>query len=240
MTQRMKGVFMYDDDNEFNAVMSQSQTLPEQFKIQTSQSDLIIPYLKIIQSLSNELIPNNSKYNPDVKAGDIYDSVTRTIFRNAKAIVCGMLRYYAEWTPEVRGHLVKKYPENSEVVQNAILAAKAGNNSGANLKLKTHDGNDLQENYGAVLVIKNENGMIFPVKFTFAKTNFMIGKELNTIIAVYQNGGIPEFEVSTTLVSNEKGSWYKPCFKFSGYAVDRRIISLAAKLHAIADEIILG
>ena len=68
----------------------------------------------------------------------------------------------------------------------------------------------------------------------------MVGKELNTIIAVYQNGGIPEFDLSTTLVTNQKGSWYKPCFKFSGYTVDRQIIDLATRLHAIAEEIILS
>lgn len=239
MTQRLKGVFMHED-NEFNAVMTQRETLPEQFKIQTSQTDLLIPNLKIIQSLSNELTPNNAKYNPDVKAGDIYDSVTKTIFKNAKAIVCGMLKYYAEWTPQVRGRLIKKHPENSEVVKRAIQEAQIRNNDYSNIKLKTPAGNDLQENFGAVLVMKNENGIILPEKFTFSKTSFMVGKELSTIIAVYQNGGIPEFDVSTVLVSNDKGSWYKPCFKFSGYAMDRRIISLAAKLHAIADEIILG
>ena len=42
MMQRLKGVFMHED-NEFNAVMTQRETLPEQFKIQTSQTDLLIP-----------------------------------------------------------------------------------------------------------------------------------------------------------------------------------------------------
>ncbi len=231
---------MFNETNESNALIPQNKNLPEQFKIETNKSDLIIPNLKIIQSLSNELIPNNTKYNPDVKAGDIYDSVTKTIFTNAKVIVCGMLKYYAEWTPEVRGHLVNKYLENSEVVQNAIKSAHASNSKATNIKLKTPSGNDLQENYGSILIVKNKNGTIFPEKFTFAKTNFMVGKELNTIIAVYQNGGIPVFDFSTTLVTNQKGSWYKPCFKFSGYAIDRSIISLAAKLHSMAKEIILS
>lgn len=231
---------MFNETNESNALMPQNPNSPEQFKIETCKSDLIIPNLKIIQSLSNELTQNNPKYNPDVKAGDIYDSVTKTIFTNAKAIVCGMLKYYAEWTPEVRGHLVNKYLENSEVVQNAINAAHAGSGKATNIKLKTPAGNDLQENYGAVLVVKNGNGMILPEKFTFSKTSFIVGKELNTIIAVYQNGGIPEFDFSTTLVTNQKGSWYKPCFKFNGYAVDKRIITLATKLHAMAEEIILS
>ena len=48
--------------------------------VAVEQEDMMIPFLKVIQSLSEEVVPGKDKYNPDVRPGDIYDSVTRTVF----------------------------------------------------------------------------------------------------------------------------------------------------------------
>ena len=72
-------------------------------QVDVSQEDMMVPFLKVIQSLSEEVMPGKDKYNENVRPGDIYDSITRTVFRNAKVIICGLKKYYAEWTPEVRG-----------------------------------------------------------------------------------------------------------------------------------------
>lgn len=202
-----------------------------QFKVETNKNDMIIPFLKVIQSLSDELIQGKDKYNPNLKAGDLYDSVTKTVFRNSYAVICGMKKYYAEWTPQVRGHLVGKHLEDSDIVRNS---QHVGNGN-----LRTASGNDLLESYGAVLIMKNENGLILPVRFTFSKSSFMVGKELNTILAIYQSGGIPKFSASTILVSNTKGSWFKPQFTFVGYETDGQVLELAKYLHSLSDDIIL-
>lgn len=203
-----------------------------QFKVETNQNDMAIPFLKVIQSLSNELIQGKDKYNPNLKAGDLYESVTKTIFRNASAIVCGMKKYYAEWTPQVRGRLIAKHLENADIVRNAV---PVGNGN-----FKTPTGHDLLETYGAVLVIKNEDGIFLPVRFTFSRSSFAVGKELNTILAIYQSGGIPKFNAGTILVSNDKGSWFKPQFTFAGYETNNQILELATYLNSLADGIILG
>ncbi len=228
----LKGVYMSND------VISNSSN--NSFFVETDQDDIIVPFLKIIQSLSDELIVGKDKYNPNVKAGDIYDSVTKTIFRNSTAIICGMKKYFAEWTPAVRGKLVNKHLPNSTIVTNAINEAK-NKYSGSNylFNLKTNTGNSLIESYGAVLILKNSNGVILPTRFVFSKSSFIIGKELNTMLTIYQNGGTPEFNLNTILTSNEKGSWYKPQFNFLGYVTDPKILNLATKLNAISDKIIL-
>lgn len=230
-------------DNACNGIMAEriymtndltptNRNLPTQFKVETNQNDMLIPFLKVIQSLSDELIQGKDKYNPNLKAGDLYDSVTKTIFRNSSAVICGMKKYYAEWTPQIRGRLVSKHLDNSEVVKNA---QPIGNGN-----LKTATGNDLLESYGAILIMKNENGLVLPVRFTFSKSSFMVGKELNTIIVIYQSGGVPKFDVNSILVSNTKGSWFKPHFTFAGYETDNNVLALATHLHGIADSIILG
>ena len=142
-----------------------------------------------------------------------------------------MKKYYAEWTPQVRGRLVGKHLEDSDIVKSS---QPVGNGN-----LKTSTGNDLLESYGAVLIMKNENGLVLPVRFTFSKSSFMVGKELNTILAIYQSGGIPKFNASTILVTNTKGSWFKPQFTFAGYETDEQVLELAKYLYALSDDIIL-
>jgi len=207
--------------------------------VSTTTDDVIIPFIKIIQNLSNELISGKDKYNANLKAGDLYDSLTKTIFKNPKTIICGMRKYYAEWTPQVRGMLVSKHLENSEVVKSAIRNEYIKSNGSIGYMLKTPSGNDLLESYGALLLIKNGDGMILPGRFTFSKSSFIVGKELNSILSFYQSGGIPIFDLSTNLTSNSRGSWYKPVFVFSGYETDTNIINLAKRIAQFTDKIIL-
>ena len=208
------------------------------FGIEISKEDMMIPFIKVIQSLSEEVMQGKDKFNPDVRPGDIYDSVTQTIFKNSKVIVCGLKKYYAEWTPEVRGKLVGKHPTNSDVVKNAVKTEKKTDKGQTFTQLSTPEGNELVETYGLVLLVKTEDGLPLPAVLTLAKTSFMVGKQLSTVIAIHQNKGVPVFRMGTTGVSNSKGSWYKPTFVFDSYEMDSEFIGMAAELSRITETIL--
>lgn len=222
-------------DGNFDVTVS-----ADNFKLSATQEDLLVPYFKIIQSLSNELIIGKDKYNENLKAGDIYDSITKISFRKANVIVCGIRRYYTEWTPEVRGKILGKHFPNSDVVNNAQKIEKQLSNGSLSFSLKTQSGNELQETYCVVLLIKNENGMIFPGKLILSKSSYIVGKELSAVVALYQNSGMPIFELTTILTSNSKGSWYKPSFNFVNFETDKNIINLAISLNKSIDKIVFG
>lgn len=209
-------------------------------QVEIAKEDMMVPFLKVIQSLSEEVMPGKDKYNPDVRPGDIYDSVTRTIFKDAKAIICGMKKYYAEWTPEVRGQLVGKHPANSEVVRNAVKVEKTTDKGNAYFTLQTATGNDLIETYGIVMIIKNGDGLTLPAVLTLSKTSFMVGKQLTTILAIHQSKGTPVFKLGTTSTSNTKGSWYKPAFSFDSYETDADVLSMASGMVPLTDSILFG
>lgn len=212
--------------------------VPAPFGIEINKEDMMIPFIKVIQSLSEEVMQGKDKFNPDVRPGDIYDSVTQTIFKNAKAIVCGLKKYYAEWTPEVRGKLVGKHPATSDVVKNAVRTEKKTDKGQSFYQLSTPEGNELVETYGLVLLIKTEDGLPLPAVLTLAKTSFMVGKQLSTVIAIHQAKGTPIFKMGTVGVSNSKGSWYKPTFVFDGYEKDSEVIGMAAEISKLTDSIL--
>lgn len=203
-------------------------------------ADMMVPFLKVIQSLSEEVMPGKDKYNPDVRPGDIYDSVTRTILRDAKVIICGLKKYYAEWTPEVRGTLVGKHASDSPVVQNAERIEKKTDKGASYYTLRSQAGNDLIETYGVVMIVKNDDGVTLPAVLTLSKTSFAVGKQLTMILALHQVKGVPIFRLSTTNVSNTKGSWFKPSFAYDSYETDSSIISMAQGLAGNVDKILFS
>lgn len=215
-------------------------TTPAPALVAVEQEDMMIPFLKVIQSLSEEVVPGKDKYNPDVRPGDIYDSVTRTVFKEAKVIICGLKKYYAEWTPEVRGTLVAKHRATDPAVVNAVKITKKTDKGTDYFTLQTPDGNDLVETYGIVMFVQNDDGLQMPAVLTLAKTSFIVGKQLSTILAIHQNKGVPVFRLSTASSSNSKGSWFKPTFTFDSYEKDENVIDMAKGMASIADKVLFN
>ena len=209
----------------------------DSLKVEIAQEDMMIPFLRVVQSLSEEVTPGKDKYNPDVRPGDIYDGVTRTIFKNAKVIVCGMRKYFSEWTPDVRGKLVGKHLPTSDVVRNAKKVEVKTDKGFTFTNLKTGE-NNLLETYGIVLLVKNEDGTALPGVLTLSKTSFSTGRQLSTLIAIHQEKGVPVFTLSTTSTSNSKGSWFKPAFGFDSYETDPMMLDWAKGLHGMTDSIL--
>lgn len=208
--------------------------------VQVEASDMVIPFIKVIQSLAEEVTPGKDKYNADVRPGDIYDSVTRTIFKDARVIICGLQKYFAEWTPEVRGTLVGKHLPDSDIVKNALKVKHTGANGKDYFTLQTAAGNDLIETYGLLLYVRDgATGIDIPAMMTLAKTSFMVGKTLQTTLAIQQRHGVPVFRMGTTNTSNTKGSWFKPNFIPDGFEKDMEIIKACQSLSAHAKEILL-
>lgn len=207
--------------------------------VDISADDMMVPFLKVIQSLSEEVMAGKDKYNPDVRPGDIYDSTTRLIFTNSKVVICGLKKYYSEWTPEVRGTLVAKHLMTSPVIKNAVKVEKISDRGKPYYTLKTKDGNDLVETYGVVMIVKTDDGLTLPAVLTLSKTSYIVGKQLSTLLAIRQSKGVPVFSLTTSAVSNSKGSWYKPVFTFDHYEIDASVAATANAMAEMVDKILM-
>lgn len=211
-----------------------------ELQVAIDPSDMMVPFLKVIQSLSEEVMPGKDKYNEDVRPGDIYDSVTRSIFRDARVVICGLRKYYAEWTPEVRGTLCGKHKADSTVVRTAEKVKRITDKGNEFYSLKTPAGNDLIETYGIVMIIRNKDGLTLPAVLTLSKTSFAVGKQLSTILAIHQAKGVPVFALGTSATSNSKGSWYKPTFNFLSYEEDPEVLAMAQGMATVIDNILFA
>ena len=209
------------------------------FKVETSASDMILPFLKVIQSQADEVTRGKDKYNENVHAGDIYDSVTRTIYKDAEIIICGIRKYYGEWEGDVRGRLIAKHRLDSAAVANARRIERISPKGTPYYDLESAAGNRLEETYGVVVVVKH-NGVSIPATFTLAKSSIAIGKQLNTLLTMYQASGVPKFSMSTNLKQNDKGSWFVPVFEFKGYEDDAAVIGMAANINKVVDSILFS
>ena len=208
---------------------------------QVDASDIMMPFLKVVQSLADEVTPGKDKYNANVRPGDLYDSVTKTSFKEADVIICGLRKYYAEWTPEVRGQLIGKHKPDSTVVTTAEKVEKVSDKGKSYFTLRTLAGNDLIETYGIAMLVKRDDGFAYPAVLTLSKTSYMVGKQLTAQLMMARQGDkVPVFHLATQTTSNSKGSWFKPDFTLSGYEDNADIITMAAQLSANADSILFN
>lgn len=209
------------------------------FQVETSATDMMLPFLKVIQSQADEVTRGKDKYNENVHAGDIYDSVTRTVYDNPELIICGIRKYYGEWDGSVRGRLIAKHRIDSPAVMNAKKIERISPKGTPYYDLESAAGNTLEETYGVVAVVKH-NGTAIPATFTLSKSAISIGKQLNTLLTMYQPMGVPKFKMSTNLKQNDKGSWFVPVFEFAQYETDENVINMAAGINKVVDSIIFA
>lgn len=205
--------------------------------VEVDAADMVVPFLKVIQPLSDEMTKGKDKYNPNVHAGDIYDSVTQTIYEKADIIICAMKKYYGEWEGGVRGKLVGKHKVDSTIVKEAVRTDRITASGSTFTDLTTIAGNELIETFGVVCVVKTPDGNILPATFTLSKTAFSVGKNLTTLLCIHQSNGLPVFEMSTISKQNDKGSWFVPKFSFKEYETDKDVIASVIQTKKNADAI---
>ena len=209
------------------------------FQVETSAQDMVLPFLKVIQSQADEVTRGKDKYNENVRPGDIYDSVTRTVYHDPEIIICGIRKYYGEWEGDVRGKLVAKHQMDSPAVKNAKKIPQVSPKGTPYYDLESEAGNRLEETFGVVCIVKHE-GVSLPATFTLSKSSFPIGKTLNTLLMMYQPQGVPKFKFSTNTKQNDKGSWFVPVFELAGFEDDENVIKMAVGINRVVDSIIFS
>lgn len=107
------------------------------------QSDISIPFLRIIQGLSPWIQPADPKYDENAKQGQIVETVTPRFFKGDKGIYVIPVMYqrsYTEWKPN-RGGLVADHGSSGDILQNC----KRVEDSDGKTKIITPAGNEISE-----------------------------------------------------------------------------------------------
>lgn len=128
--------------------------------VDLSLDDLLIPFVTLLQDLSDELDEDEDKFIEGVSAGQILNKATKiAIDADIDSEDAGMLlvpalkrRYFAEFLPD-RGGFVGEHEPTSAVVRTALTSGAKKS------ELKTEAGNDLIETFSiyAIQLDANEN-----------------------------------------------------------------------------------
>lgn len=174
-----------------------------------------VPFLRILQALSPQVIPDNPNFVEGAKVGDLFNTVTKENYgREIRLVVLKFEHLYIEWLPERKGFVGYHSPENAERV--AVDKSKFG-------KWKTAEGNLLQENYAYLVLVEGherEGVMVL----SLASKAIPEAKMLNRLMTTHYlpNGQLAKpyylvWSLKTELMRKDQYTWYGPRFSLDGY-----------------------
>lgn len=171
----------------------------------TSQ-DIKLPYLSIASALSDVVTPGKEKYNKNLRAGDIYNTVTNQGWAELTVIPCKPKKRMQEWTPETKGIPVDEHDMDSDIVRNAITVVEEKNGKSIK-KLTTPTGNILQETITYPVIYITPDGKISQALLAFSKTRLSAAKALNFMI-MDAGSTVMQYKLTTTLREKDGNHWH--------------------------------
>ena len=180
-----------------------------------SQSDMLIPYVRIIQALSKELQKNHSKYIQGAEQGTFVNSATRKLYGGEKgfyAIPVSFGHRYMAWRPNNAGP-AHDYGDDSTVYNSITEDDK--------YKRIDADGNEVTDSMQFFVILVDKETFEYEIAvLTFGGSQSKKSRGWSTIINNRQvrnpkTGALMRpaiyffaYDVTTQPESNEQGSWY--------------------------------
>jgi hypothetical protein len=160
------------------------------------QGDLLVPRLKLAQALSNERKRSHESYNPDLKEGEFFNSVTGEIYGEQVTVI--PLHFFNEYIEFDGDNKVVKYYQRGELPSAEDLEVVKGQKP----KCTTFK--------CRMSLLMKEDGSIEPIVVSFKyvgrktptnKWNFLIAQK-NLPAYAYQ------YRLFSDTTHNEKGEWF--------------------------------
>ena len=186
-----------------------------------SAQDYAIPYLSILQKMSPQLD------TMDVKAGQIFNTVTEEAVDKLTVIPCAYVRNFVEWVPRENGgglvavHGINDLPKHSRVDN----------------KLMTTEGNILVETANHYVIIVSDKGIdrgLVVMTSTQLKKNRRWNSLMAGIKMVDENNNMftparysHMYQLSTQQEKNDQGSWFGWNIELLSPVKDQSVYALA-------------
>jgi len=176
--------------------------------------DMQIPFLRILQPLSPQLIKNDPKFIKGASAGDIFNTVTGEFWEadeGVNVLMCAYTTKFLEFQlRENGGGFMGELDANNPDIRQT-------NRVGANEMLP--NGNELVRSAQFLVLAYNADGMTTQMICDMKKTQMKIAKQWNTRRAglkiMHPSKGLfnppmwaVPWKLTSTQESNDKGSWF--------------------------------
>lgn len=135
-------------------------------------TDLMIPWLSMVQTSSGYMKRNNENYNPEAREGDIIDTLSKKLRATAQVILCKYETHYTEWAAG-GGKLIKQWFTDPSGYN------AAGNDFG---KRKTEAGGEISPSATYyVLFLDAETGAAEPMVWSLGGTQVKKARRINSL-----------------------------------------------------------
>lgn len=181
-------------------------------------SDLAVPRINMLQSLSPQLDESKVEYVEGAKAGRFFNTVTNEV---SESILCLNIYYdhgYVVWRKrEFGGGFIGSF-ESAQAAANHL----ATNNMAADQFTVS----ETADHY--LLLLDDKGGVKGPAIMSLSSTKLQMSRQWNSAIqkACSDNGGLdrfaPGWKLTPVKKSNTKGSWYVMDFELAGWASEEQ------------------
>ena len=178
-----------------------------------SQSDLALPFLKILGQLSPEVNKRDGKYVEGAEPGMIYNSVSGELYDGVKGIdviPCFYKLEYIEWKDrgEGLGAPVAIYDSSSDIMSKT--------KPDANYKDRLPNGNYIEKTASHFVIITGDSPSTALI--SMKSTQLKISRKWNSMMSGIKMKGANGmftpasfshiYKLKTTQMSNDKGTWF--------------------------------
>jgi hypothetical protein len=177
-----------------------------------SGADLAIPFLQLLQQLSPEVNENKAEYISGAKPGMVINSVTGQLYDTKKSpirfIPCSFTKLFVEWRPRTSGGGIVASHGDASILTNCHKNDKGQD--------ELPNGNTVATtayHFGLIVTESGTEKVIIPMTSTQLKNSRKWLSLMTTVKLQGPNGSFTppmfafEYNLSTTIEENTKGSW---------------------------------
>lgn len=200
-------------------------------------STMAIPFIRVIQALSPQLKKNKPEFIAGAEVGDVCNSITgKTYALPLKVVVGKFERLFIEWKPSRGGYVAAHNPETVENNPKFTMNEKYQ-------LVDPSTGNEFIDTYMYYVLLPDymEDGICI---MSMSSTQLKEARKLNRLLMTTYIPGttrkaLPHFMVwdfNTIEMSNDKGDWYTPNFKFNTFVSQEQLDYVTEERLALPDK----
>jgi hypothetical protein len=186
---------------------------------ETTTEDFAIPFIRVLQPMSPQLIKSNGSYVEGASAGDLYNTVTGETYDGEKGISivpCAYNKKFIEWIPREKGGGLVNAGHDMSILSKCKRDEESR-------RYYTPEGNEIVETAQFFVLITDPTPQ--QAVLTFTSTQLGVARKWLTMLrmARVQNSKGESVEapmfaftynLASTTQSNDKGTWH-------GYSVNQ-------------------
>ena len=179
---------------------------------ETTVEDFAIPFIRVLQPMSPQLNKASGSYVESASAGDLYNTVTNSVYSGDKGIVLvpsAYVKKYIEWVPREKGGGLVNANHDISILSECRKDPESR-------RFYTKDGNEIVETAQFYVLVLDPEPQQAVIAFT--STQLSVARKWLTMMRMArvqnsqgQHVEAPMFaytyRLTTTSQSNDKGTW---------------------------------